>query len=519
MQVLLTLFHTWVCLLWQEFWGWYFSGKHLEAIMDFPVPTNVTTVQSFLGLCNQLWHFIPNLSSLTCVLNDHLKKGVAFCWLPDHNDAFNAIKKSLVTTLSLHYFNANLRTRLITDVSCLHGLGYALVQTKSEVDFQPIHVLQCGLCSLNSAECIYSTISWSIKHQAGVPWHPVGPQEMQSLLERSPWFWHPHRSLPLCQDPWWPHVTSSATGCRQGYMRPCPHMLLRSSGSLARTTWSWTLLAATLPALHHHWRKPLWCLATPPSSTSWNWQLLLAQSTARSMMHSLLTRTPIAFWTIILQDSYSPGSQGNGAAKAAVKAMKALLTKMKPSNFEASLSIWRSTCSASSVSPGSWFFGHTLCTAFATQQPLTLQPSQDIQKDKLCPLAISSCICVQVPLMHKGTAKGSSLPLTLSSGHTTSTLTMVPWPSGTDASSSWLTIDHFFCFCFCFFYFVYAVAVWGRLSCPGVAMQQPGWTSSSGSMHLDPDFRFHIYIHHKLPTKYSILLFVFCRRGPRLYII
>ena len=50
-----------------------------------------------------------------------------------------------------------LRTRLqhaaagrITEASRLLGLGYALVQTKSEADFQPIHILQCGSCSLNT---------------------------------------------------------------------------------------------------------------------------------------------------------------------------------------------------------------------------------------------------------------------------------------------------------------------------------------------------------------------------------
>ena len=146
------------------------STKCLEAIADFPIPTDVTAVRSFLGLCNQLQHFIPDLSSLTRVLNNLLKKGVTFCWLPDHEVAFNAVMKSLVTTLSLHHFDASLCTRLITDTSCLHGLGYALVQTKSEVDLQPICVLQCGSRSLNSTERNYSTIEleclgiqWALK--------------------------------------------------------------------------------------------------------------------------------------------------------------------------------------------------------------------------------------------------------------------------------------------------------------------------------------------------------------------
>ena len=40
-----------------------------------------------------------------------------------------------------------------------------------------------------------------------------------------------------------------------------------------------------------------------------------------------------------------------------------------------------------------------------------------------------------------------------------------------------------------------------KLSCPGGAMQQPGQIGSSGSVHLDPDFRFR-FIRSQVPLKY-----------------
>ena len=268
------------------------SPKSLEAIEDFPIPTDVTAVWSFLGLCNQLRHFIPNHSSFTHVLNDLLKKGITFCWLPNHDGTFNAIKKSLVTTLSLHHFDAGLLTRLITDASHLHGLGYALVQTKSETEFQPICILQCGSCLLNSTECNYFTIELEC---LGIQWALKKCNHFLRGLHDFDVLTDHHPLIGLMS--WW------------GYVKPHPCMLLRSSGSLAKAMGLRTPLATILLVPHHCWRLPLRCLATPPSLTCWNQQLLPAPSTARSAMQSLPAWTPTTFWTIIPQGSCLPFGQ------------------------------------------------------------------------------------------------------------------------------------------------------------------------------------------------------------------
>ena len=81
------------------------SRKKLEAISKFPTPTNITALHGFLGLANLLCAFIPNLAALTEKLQGMLKKGIVFQWLPNHQIAFEMIKRDVVKEISLHHFN------------------------------------------------------------------------------------------------------------------------------------------------------------------------------------------------------------------------------------------------------------------------------------------------------------------------------------------------------------------------------------------------------------------------------
>ena len=47
--------------------------EKIRAINDFPKPTNITELRSFLGLANQLGNFTKELSSLTQPFRDLLK--------------------------------------------------------------------------------------------------------------------------------------------------------------------------------------------------------------------------------------------------------------------------------------------------------------------------------------------------------------------------------------------------------------------------------------------------------------
>jgi hypothetical protein len=49
------------------------------AIANVPVPTDLTTLRGFLGLVNQLGHFLPNLAHLTVDLRQLLRNMLILC--------------------------------------------------------------------------------------------------------------------------------------------------------------------------------------------------------------------------------------------------------------------------------------------------------------------------------------------------------------------------------------------------------------------------------------------------------
>ena len=137
-----------------------------QGIRDFPAPTSVTELRSFLGMVNQLSTYHPWIAKHTGVLQALLKKDTAFLWLAEHQAAFEELKTNLVAGLALNHFDTTWETRLITDASRLHGLGFILMQTRDD----RTKVIQCGSRSLSNAERNYSTteleltaIVWSIQ--------------------------------------------------------------------------------------------------------------------------------------------------------------------------------------------------------------------------------------------------------------------------------------------------------------------------------------------------------------------
>ena len=130
------------------------NPEYLQGIKDFPAPKSVSELRSFLGMVNQLSTYHPGLAKNTGVLQGLLRKDTAYLWLEDHQAAFNQIKSDLLTTLALNHFDPSWDTRLITDASRLHGLGFVLMQTSGD----NTKVVQCGSRTLSPAEKNYSTL-------------------------------------------------------------------------------------------------------------------------------------------------------------------------------------------------------------------------------------------------------------------------------------------------------------------------------------------------------------------------
>ena len=126
----------------------------LQGIRDFPIPKSVSELRSFLGMVNQLSTYHPGLAKHTGILQSLLRKDTAYLLLEEHQEAFNQLKADLLKTLALNHFDPSWTTRLITDASRLHGLGFVFMQHSGE----KTKIIQCGSCSLSNAEKNYSTL-------------------------------------------------------------------------------------------------------------------------------------------------------------------------------------------------------------------------------------------------------------------------------------------------------------------------------------------------------------------------
>ncbi len=126
------------------------DDEKLKSIRNFPVPTNISELRSFLGLANQLGNFLPDLAQASSTIRTLLKKDMAWNWLPEHQKEFDHVKTLLTSNPVVAHFNPELPSVLLTDASRLHGTGYALMQND--------RLIRCGSQSLTSAESRYSTI-------------------------------------------------------------------------------------------------------------------------------------------------------------------------------------------------------------------------------------------------------------------------------------------------------------------------------------------------------------------------
>ena len=99
----------------------------VKAINSIPAPTNVTKLQSFLGLVGYYRKFIPNFANTARPLYNLTRIDANFDWTECHTNAFDALKLSLNTEPILAHPNYNFPFYVQTD-ACLEGLGAVLCQ-------------------------------------------------------------------------------------------------------------------------------------------------------------------------------------------------------------------------------------------------------------------------------------------------------------------------------------------------------------------------------------------------------
>ena len=69
----------------------------IKSVQEWPVPTNVSEVRSFIGLCRYLRRFIPGFSTICKPLHVFTEKGPKFQWSEKCEVAFNTLKTVLIS--------------------------------------------------------------------------------------------------------------------------------------------------------------------------------------------------------------------------------------------------------------------------------------------------------------------------------------------------------------------------------------------------------------------------------------
>ena len=111
--------------------------KKIEAIKQFPVPTDLKSLRSFLGLASYYSRFIQDFSKTANPLFALTRKDVPFIWSPACKAAFEELKKRLVEAPVLVFPNFGRGFVLETDTSGL-GLGAVLAQEQEDATTRPI---------------------------------------------------------------------------------------------------------------------------------------------------------------------------------------------------------------------------------------------------------------------------------------------------------------------------------------------------------------------------------------------
>ena len=111
--------------------------EKISAILDWPVPTSVKGVQSFLGFANFYRKFIAHYSTLAAPLTNLTRKAVPFLWSPAAEAAFRALQLSFTKAPILQHYNPDLPCTVETDASDF-AMGCILSQPNPEGDLLPI---------------------------------------------------------------------------------------------------------------------------------------------------------------------------------------------------------------------------------------------------------------------------------------------------------------------------------------------------------------------------------------------
>ena len=101
--------------------------KKIQAILDMPIPSDVTGVRSFIGMCGFYRGYVSNFTKICEPLYGLIKEGVKFKWNEEENKSFERLKQALARVPILCHPNFDHPFVVQADAS-EKGLGAVLIQ-------------------------------------------------------------------------------------------------------------------------------------------------------------------------------------------------------------------------------------------------------------------------------------------------------------------------------------------------------------------------------------------------------
>ena len=129
------------------------DSSKVKAILEWPRPTTVKELQSFLGIINYYRRFIKDLAKIASPLYQLTKKGREYTWTNECQSAFDTLRQALISEPIMRAPDMSKPFILITDASKT-GLGAVLSQV-NELDGRD-HAISYISRTLTAAERNYS---------------------------------------------------------------------------------------------------------------------------------------------------------------------------------------------------------------------------------------------------------------------------------------------------------------------------------------------------------------------------
>ena len=182
----------------------------LARIRDWPTPTTVKQVRSFLGFGNYYRRFISGMAHIARPLNDLTKKDKIWNWTLECQLAFDTLKGKFMTAPVLRMPDVNKPFILQTDASN-QAIGAVIMQKDENGELHPCGYLSKALTPTQSNWQIYDRELFAIYYTLYEEWryllegaeHPITIQcDHKNLL-----YYREPQCLTARQAGWWNNLS------------------------------------------------------------------------------------------------------------------------------------------------------------------------------------------------------------------------------------------------------------------------------------------------------------------------